>query len=242
MKIQLETIPVWDGVDSGSECYICDLMKEAEEDALTFYLGPSVMNPETRVKVNEHGFCHAHWNALVARKKAQAVALMSDTYLKRTRELLEGDINNLRKTKTANQAKKAVKKFTESLNKREAGCLVCTSMENRLERYLYTTCHLWGDDPEFAVVLSKGKGFCLHHAGLLLQMAPKALPSDKIVEFTRSLIETQLKNLDRIAEDIHWMTQKYKSENKDKPWGTGEDAHKRGVEKMVGTVRVIDPV
>ncbi len=48
MKIQLETIPVWDGLNSGSECYICDLMKEAEEDALTFYLGPSVMNPETR--------------------------------------------------------------------------------------------------------------------------------------------------------------------------------------------------
>ncbi len=242
MKIQLETIPVWDGLHSESECFICDLAKEAEKDALAFYLGPSVMNPETRVRVNEHGFCPTHWNALVAKKKAQAVALMSDTYLQKTRELINDELDQLLKAKNPAQAKKAAKNFDSALNKREKGCLICSSIEDRLERYLYTTCYLWGDDPEFKTALAKGKGFCLHHFNLLLQTAPKALPSKQVAEFTRSLSETQVKNLDRIAEEIHWMTQKYKSENKDKPWGNSEDAHKRGVEKMVGTTRVIDPV
>ena len=41
-KYQLETIPVWDGIRSGSECFICDLMKQAEDDSLRFYLGASV--------------------------------------------------------------------------------------------------------------------------------------------------------------------------------------------------------
>ena len=38
------------------------------------------------------------------------------------------------------------------------------------------------------------------------------------------------------------MTQKYKSENKDKPWNGAEDAHRRAVEKVVGKARVLDPV
>ena len=50
-KYQLETIPVWDGIQSDSECFICDLMKEALADNLRFFLGASVMNPETRVRV-----------------------------------------------------------------------------------------------------------------------------------------------------------------------------------------------
>ncbi|MFA5698793.1 MAG: DUF6062 family protein [Sphaerochaeta sp.] len=242
MKIQLETIPVWDGLHSESECYLCDLAEEAQKDALNFYLGPSVMNPETRVKVNKHGFCPTHWNTLVAKKKAQAVALMSDTYLKRTRELTNDDFDHLLQAKNANQAKKAAKHFEETLGKREKGCLICTSIKERLERYLYTTCYLWGEDPEFRKALANGNGFCLHHFNHLLQTAPDVLDKKEIAEFTRSLAETQIKNLDRIADDVYWMTQKYKSENKDKPWGASEDAHKRGVEKMVGTVRVIDPV
>lgn len=35
MKLELETIPVWDGVASKSECYICDLMAEAQRMRFT---------------------------------------------------------------------------------------------------------------------------------------------------------------------------------------------------------------
>ena len=63
MKIELETIPVWDGVKSESECFICDLMNKAEEDALDYYLGPAIMVPEIRVEINRKGFCPAHFRA-----------------------------------------------------------------------------------------------------------------------------------------------------------------------------------
>ena len=64
-KYQLETIPVWDGIKSQSECFICDLMEQAQNDSLEFYLGSSVMNPETRVRVNSIGFCPQHTSMLV---------------------------------------------------------------------------------------------------------------------------------------------------------------------------------
>ncbi|MEA4861003.1 MAG: DUF6062 family protein [Sphaerochaeta sp.] len=242
MKIELETIPVWDGLNSKSECFICDLMGEAQKHAVSFYLGNSVMNPETRVKVNEHGFCTKHWQMLSTANKAQGVALMSDTYLATTRSKAEGAINALLGAKNPRQAKKAVLSFAEVMEKREKGCLVCTAMEERLKRYLYTTCYLWGEDPTFREALASGKGFCLHHFHLLLETASEALSSADYVAFVRSVTQTEVENLDRIAKDVSWMTQKYKSENMDKSWNGCEDAHKRGVDKMTGRHRVTDPV
>ncbi|NCC64381.1 MAG: hypothetical protein EOM15_06980 [Spirochaetia bacterium] len=242
MKIELETIPVWDGVHSQSECYICDLMAEAQKDAVAFYLGNSVMNPETRVKVNEHGFCSRHWQMIVAANKPQGVALMTDTYLAMTRKKTEKAVNDLLGVKSPYSAKKAVQSFKKQLEEREKGCLVCTAMEERLKRYLYTTCYLWGDDPSFREALKEGKGFCMHHFGLLLETAKEALSTSLYPQFVRQVTQTEVENLDRIAKDVYWMTQKYKSENMDKPWNGCEDAHKRGVDKMVGRHRVTDPV
>ena len=61
MKIQLETIPVWDGVREGSECFICSLMKTAEEDGVRYYLSSAVMTPEVRVETNRAGLCSHHF-------------------------------------------------------------------------------------------------------------------------------------------------------------------------------------
>lgn len=242
MKIQLETIPVWDGIHSKSECYICDLMVEAERYAVSFYLGSSVMNPETRVRVNEHGFCYKHAQMLVAAQKPQGVALMTDTYLAMSREKFERSFNELLGAKGARQAKKAIEHFSSDLAKREEGCLICSSMQDRLVRYYYTTAYLWGEDKEFRESLSESKGFCLHHFQGLLQQSKEALSSSIQPEFVRALTQLELTNLDRIAKDVYWMTQKYKSENMDKPWNGCEDAHKRGMNKMTGRSRVIDPL
>ncbi|ADY14755.1 DUF6062 family protein [Sphaerochaeta globosa] len=242
MKLELETIPVWDGVASQSECFLCDLMAEAQKDGLSFYLGNSVMNPETRVKVNEHGFCTKHWQLLAAANKPQGVALMADTYLGMTRSKAEKSINNLLGTKTPRGAKKAIQAFKQEMEAREKGCLVCSAMQQRLDRYVFTTCYLWGEDEAFRQALQEGKGFCLHHFQLLLEKAPTVLSSSLVASFVHDLTQTEVFNLDRIAKDVYWMTQKYKSENMDKPWNGCEDAHKRSVDKMTGRHRVIDPV
>ena len=49
-------------------------------------------------------------------------------------------------------------------------------------------------------------------------------------------------NLDRVQADDYYLTQKYKSENKDKPWNGCEDAAKRAVYKLIGEAEVIDPL
>jgi hypothetical protein len=167
---------------------------------------------------------------------------MGDTYLETTRVKAGAAINGLLSASNPRQAKKAVRAFHAVMDSREKGCLVCSAMEERLQRYLYTTCYLWGEDPSFREALSQGKGFCLHHFTLLLEIGEKALSSKLYPEFVRAMAQLEVANLDRMAKDVHWMTQKYKSENADKPWHGCEDAHKRTVDTLTGRSRVIDPV
>ena len=80
LQLQLETIPVWDGVKEGSECFLCSLMKKAEEDGVRYYLSSAVMTPEVRVEMNKHGFCPHHSAMLAQSGKPQSLALAMDTY------------------------------------------------------------------------------------------------------------------------------------------------------------------
>ncbi|NCD05602.1 MAG: hypothetical protein EOL97_05740 [Spirochaetia bacterium] len=241
-KYKLETIPVWDALEKDCECFLCDLMKEAETHGVDFYLGSSVMNPETRVKVNEHGFCSHHFNMLSEAQKAQGLALICDTYLAESRNKLNKAFNNLLNTKAGRKCNNDVKFFNLELQKREKGCLICTQMKKRLDRYVYTIIYMCNTDDDFKNALKNSKGVCLHHYNELIQNAVDVLGAKDGEKFIKFFTEIEISNLDRIAEDVLWLTQKYKSENHDKPFNGCEDAHKRTVSKMIGKHRVIDPI
>jgi hypothetical protein len=70
MKYKLETIPVWDALKEDSECLLCFLEEKIEDYYLNYYLGSSVMNRETRVKLNQKGFCSDHFRGLLGKNKA----------------------------------------------------------------------------------------------------------------------------------------------------------------------------
>jgi hypothetical protein len=45
MKYELDTIPVWDALKEDTECLLCHLQYRAEDSALRFFMGDSVMMP-----------------------------------------------------------------------------------------------------------------------------------------------------------------------------------------------------
>ena len=242
MKIQLETIPVWDGVKEGSECFICSLMKKAEEDGVRYYLSSAVMTPEVRVETNTHGFCPHHLSLLAEGGKPQSLALVLDTYYDENKRILYPDLEKVIDSSNARKALKNASAFFDKLHDREKGCLICSRMEERLERYAYTVAALWKDDPEFKKALEDSKGFCLHHLESLVNIAKEALSGDDLASYISFLFSLTKRNLERVQHDDWWMTQKYKSENKDKSWDGCEDAQKRAAYKLIGEARVIDPV
>lgn len=239
MKIELETIPVWDGIRSDSECFLCDLMHQAETDAISYYLGSSVMHPETRVKVNRTGFCPHHWHALAAAGKPQSLALIGHTYIQETRKELESVIARVQKAKPGKKSAVAVGQLVQSVHEREEGCLICTDMKSRLVRYGQTTVHLWREDLDFRREFSMGKGVCLHHMEALSEAAEHVLDAKTGHLFMIELTQLVQENLKRLEDDVWWMTQKYKAEHTTSPWNGCEDAHKRLVRKLMGDGRIV---
>lgn len=239
MRIELETIPVWDSIHNDSECFLCSLMREAEFDVVSYYLGSSVMHPETRVKVNELGFCPHHWEALADAGKPHSLALIGHTYLQQTENILDPAVKRITKAKPGKKTTLSVDQLLEAIHKREQGCLICLGMERRLVRYANTTVFLWEDDAEFRKELLNSKGVCLHHMETLLAVAQTFLEPDKYHTFATELTQLVLDNLKRVEDDVWWMTQKYKAEHTNSPWNGCEDAHKRLVRKLIGEGRIV---
>jgi len=233
-KYQLETIPVWDGIRSDSECFVCDLMQNAEKDSLEFFLGSSVMNPETRVRVNETGFCPQHTAKLVESGHPNSMAVLWESHLERTRSDLAKAFSDL---ESCRNLKKTVSNLDEILGRREKGCLICSRMADRLDRYCFTIPYLWGQDPEFRKAFEQSKGFCLHHMAHILRMAVDALDGKQQKAFAAAMADLQKRNLQRSADDLVYMIEHYKSENRDKPWNGCEDAQVRAVYKEIGKGR-----
>jgi len=235
INYQLETIPVWDALQKNSECLICSLMEEAEKDSVRFFLGSSVMNPETRVKVNKTGFCPYHAKMLTEQGKTNALAVLEETVFKTTTESMEEYLTSVENGKNL---KKNIEKLSIKTQERTTGCLVCQAMQKRLDRYLATTAILWDTDIEFRKTLEKSKGFCLMHFPMLLKTATKVLDSKKSKDFAISIAHLEKVNLIRLQGELRYMIEKYKGENIDKPWNGCEDAQKRVILKQIGKGRI----
>lgn len=232
---------MWDTLKEDSECPLCSLMKKAEEDALSYYSSSAIMTPEVRVETNHFGFCPHHSLLLAERGKPQSVALLMDTYYAENEKVFRSIFSDIQNAKKPKDIEKKVALFSSLSQEREGGCLVCTRMADRLYRYLYTLAALYKEDPSFKEAFLASKGLCMHHTLLASEVAKDALQGDDEVEYIKALFSLLEKNLKRVKDDDWWMTQKYKSENLNKPWNGCEDAQKRAVKKLIGEGRVIDP-
>jgi hypothetical protein len=241
MKYKLETIPVWDAFKEENECPFCFLMEKAESRYVKYYLGNSAMNPETRVEVNKTGFCPSHFSRLLLARSPQHLGLIAHTHLQDWMEDLEkrfpcGKDRKLL-VKFSRKDLSRIGEFSAHIDHRSANCLICDRIDRTLKRYTFTTVHLWQNKEEgFREELEKSRGFCIPHSKELLLMAEEILNSKELEDFLLIVKEVQKKNLERLEAELNWFTQKFKSENHDKPWGSSEDAHYRVIQKLSGKV------
>ena len=84
MHYHIDTIPVLEALEAGGECLLCNVEKKTDQLYVENFLGGSVMSPDTRVQVNEHGFCPTHFKKLYEEKNRLGLALLSHTYMRET--------------------------------------------------------------------------------------------------------------------------------------------------------------
>lgn len=248
MKYKLETIPVWDAIQEDTECPICLLAEKAEDRYLNFYLGSSVMNPETRVEVNKTGFCSKHFSGLLSMRSNHSLGLITHTHFEKRMEMLEPHLKTLKiegskiaeKTVLVKPKKlcAAIKGLEKHLTDCEKTCLICDRIEYTLKRYTFTIIHLWKNDDEFRQLFRNSRGICFHHLPEVFNMANEVLNPSKLGDFTNDVVELIEVNNERLEKEILWFTQKFDSKNFDKPWGTSEDAHYRTIQKLTGRTNI----
>ncbi|NLX82503.1 MAG: hypothetical protein GXZ04_01600 [Clostridiales bacterium] len=243
MKYHIDTIPVWDAMKEESECPLCALRRKTERLLVDRSLGASVMSPDTRIKVNELGFCSHHQEMMYAFRGGNKLGhgLMMLSHLQTLRPKVEkalkasgnqgssGGLGRLFK-----QTKAASNSSNSPLDSLSARCLLCDEMKAQEDRYTASLLHLWKTERAFREAFLNSKGLCLPDTARALRMAPELLSGDTLEGFTTAAKDLLNDNLKRLEEELEWFTLKFDYRNADKPWGDSRDALERTVNKLRG--------
>ena len=245
MRQHIDTIPIWDAYRTDCECPLCLIEKNNEAMYVDNFLGGSVMEPSTRIEVNQKGFCSTHFHQLYDAQNRLGLALMAHTYMKETMQVIDQSAAQLLANRSPNklssilQGKKRspsspLQKIIDCTNT----CILCDRLNSTMQRYAYTLAYLWSKESEFQNLYAASKGFCIPHYTQVLESASEELSGKKLDEFFKTTTALQKENMERIEKELEWFTLKFDYRNQDKPWNNSKDAVERSLNKLRG--RVID--
>ncbi len=204
-------------------------MDSAEKRHVEYYLGNSVMNPETRILVNETGFCRRHFPMMREAGHAHHLGLLGHTHLETVRKNLSGDLKAL-----SRGGSRAAAAFADRVRSLTDKCLICDSMDRDEKRYSYTAVVLFTKEEEFRRHFETSQGPCLPHAASLAVMAAGVLGKRDSSAFMKALAVHMEKTLETLEADILHFTRKFDRQNDGLDWGNARDAHARTVQMLSG--------
>jgi hypothetical protein len=221
MKEKIYTIPVNEVFATDCECPLCLLEQRIENESIEYILGPSLMEPDSRIESNIKGFCHSHFDLLFgSRINMQGLGLITETHLAE-------QIKMLKKSKDAEN-------LNNNLKKLEKSCMICDKINFTMSRYIDVIFYLWLNEPDFRDAFNNGKGFCLKHFRTLIKGTKKYLKPKIAKEFMKNLVPIQIENMERIEKEIAWFNKKSDYRFADEPWGNSKDSVARSIQKITG--------
>ncbi len=241
MKEQLYTIPLNDAVNADDECCFCFIQRSVEQDLLDFVLGNSAsyMESDIRDQTDRAGFCRKHFQQMFDYGNTLGNAWILKTHYRRMIGEMQKTFAGFRPGKSS--LKDKFRKAEGSGNaigvwvrEKESSCYICAQFRETYERYLDTFFYLWKQDPDFREKIRNGKGFCLSHFGDLCEASDPRLSDREKEEFYNTVLPLMERNMQRVAEDVAWMVEKFDYRNKDADWKNSKDAIQRGMQKLKG--------
>ena len=232
MRYHLDTIPVWDAFKQDEYCPFCSLYRKREVIHVERTLGGAVMEPDTRITVNELGFCPEHHRQLYALQNRLGHALIMESHLKVLTEKAEKILasaadkprNGLFKKDAPESASLRLRRLTES-------CVICGSISNDMAQYAYTAAALFEKDGEFAQAFEKAH-LCLEHLSLMTEAAEKHLGGSargRLIDVLRSMLK---RDSEKIRADVSAFTRSFDYRN-----ALSQDIPKNALEKAVNFSR-----
>lgn len=236
MKEKIYTIPVNEAYEQEGGCPLCRLRAKIENDYLEYYLGPSLMEPDTRVITNKTGFCPDHMGKLNKKETARlGLGLMLHTHLKDVDEDIMKDLKTAAPAKAglikgrSSEYKTVFNKIADKIDARVRSCPICENMEKTTDRYVDVIMYLFSKDEVFRKKFSDSKCHCLPHTALLLRAAADKLSQNDAADFVTLLSANTESSFAELIADVEWFTLKFDYRNADKPWGNSKNAIQRSM-------------
>ena len=240
-------IPVNDAYSGSSECPFCALRDKAENDYLEYYLGPSLMEPDTRKITNKTGFCPEHMGKLnKAVTNRLGLGLVMHTHLKDFHDDISKDLINSAPAKAgllkgrSPDYKARLKDMADRIDKRVAMCPICEKLEDTMRHYSEVTAWMFCHDHDgFRAKFSGTKYHCLPHTAMLLREASK-LSQNEASDFVTALAKGSDLAFEELIGDVEYFTLKFDYRNSDKPWGNSKNAIQRSMRFLSSDRRDFD--
>lgn len=239
-------IPVNDAYNEPGGCPICRLRDKAEYSDLEYYLGPSLMEPDTRKITNKTGFCPVHMGKLnKAVTNRLGLGLVMHTHLKDFSEDLEPKLKAAIPAKAglikgrSSDYKQKLLSTADLIDKRVATCPICEKLEDTMRHYVEVICWMYSHDKDFKEKFGKAEFHCLPHTSLLLRQAAK-LSQNEASDFVEALYANNSQTFASLIDDVEFFTLKFDYRNTDKPWGTSKNAIQRSMRFLSSDGRDFD--
>lgn len=239
MKEQLYTIPVNDAYSVDCECPICVMYNELEKNAIEFTMGPSYMEDDVREVTDKTGFCREHMRQVMNAGNRLGAALVLHTHMRR----INRDVQELSSSSGKSGSlfkKKESSPLIAYLKRVNSSCYVCDRIEDMFLRYIRTVHYLWEKDAVFKAKYLASKGMCVPHYEVLIEEAYKNLSGKALEEFLSATHKLYLENMNRVADDLEWFTDKFDYRHKDDPWKNSKDALPRSIHKLTGDMTFLE--
>jgi len=235
MAEKIYTIPVNEAFDKHSECPICSMYVELEDNAIDFMMGSSYMEDDIRMETDRLGFCKTHMTMLAKSKNRLGLSLILKTHLDKQKKDCEkiGKFPLVPKTLLN---KKSENPYADWAMKASCNCYICNRINAFFPRYIDTALQLYRKDPEFRLKYESCKGFCQEHFGLLMEKGQEVLNRKELADFSETTRRLYLENIQRLSDDLDWFQDKFDYRHKDDPWKDSKDAIERAVVKTNGVI------
>lgn len=242
MKEKLYTIPLNDAVNEQDECPFCFIERKLEQDMIDFVIGnsSSYMESDIREQTDAAGFCREHMKKMFRYGNSLGNSLILKTHYQKLRKEMQqkfsayqpGKSSLLKRMKSKPSGEKSP--LGEWTAEKDCSCYICRGVEDTFQRYLSTFFAMYTKDEAFREKIKTGKGFCLHHFGILCDNAEHYLNDKQKAEFFPMIFSLMEENMARIEEDLTWLIDKYDYRNKDADWKNSKDALQRAMQKLRG--------
>ena len=200
MKEHIYTIPITEALVENCGCVLCTIEKKLQEDAIEYFLGPSLMEPDGREITNQKGFCKNHLDMMMSRNNRLGLALMLETHLR------EIDKNLELKKKSGILSKETTEKLTsDSIYQVTNACAVCERIDVQMSAVANNLAYLWGKEEEFKEKFKNSNGLCLKHTALAIDKC-NCLGGKNKEDYIENLLKMQKGRLSSLADNVHEFT------------------------------------